>query len=176
MTSAELRRAKERYDAAAWKARTGTAQRVQAAAPHLPVFTIGRWSNRAESAYKTQWLTPIRECDWNWPEIFTAHREIDRLDFVIWGPNNRLSGLGLATTRAKAIVARFFEGDPSPSCALRPMRMAIFMDAVADYGQRLGKAEIHAYPVNEKLAEILLKLGFRLESPRKQEPYYAREI
>jgi hypothetical protein len=72
------------------------------------------WSGRSREAYDSQWAGKHRYAGsgWDWHDIFSRYREVDVFDLVIWGPDDRLSGLALATTTGPAVLLHFVEGDP----------------------------------------------------------------
>lgn len=145
--------------------------------PHLGVeFNISSWSNKAARAFDSQWAAFKREVEWDWSEIFQAHRDFDRLDMAIWN-GERLCGLGLGLTTASALDFRFLEGCPDPVCPLKGRRILIAMEAAACYAQARGKKEIRVSPINSSLESLYRDTyGFDLETPRKGEPYYRKGV
>jgi hypothetical protein len=114
----ELARAKQRYASDAFDAYRITAENL---IPHLGVdFHMTAWSRRAQEAFRDQWLSTgaSNGCVFDWEQIFHRYREPDQLEMAIWAPDDRLCGLGLATTTSKAIKLEFIEGDPRADCPL----------------------------------------------------------
>lgn len=99
------------------------------------------------------------------------------MEIVIWGPNDRLCGLGLATTNRTSVILQFIEGDPRPDCPLRGKRLPIALEAVACYGQGRGKSEIRLQPINEKLASLYRDVyDFTRETRKGEQAYFRRPI
>jgi hypothetical protein len=174
--SRELARAKERYSAAAFEAYRSAALTLQ---PEFGLhLAITSWTNKAEDAYRSQWPKDRHpDAGWSWDEIFRRHRDPDRLPIVIWGPSDRLCGLGLALTAGRVINLRFLEGDPRSDCPLKGRRIAIALEATAVYGQALGKGEITIDPVNADLENLYIDTyGFTKESVRGKKPCFRRTI
>jgi hypothetical protein len=72
---------------------------------------------------------------------------------------------------------RFIEGDPRPDCPLKGWRALIVLEAAAFYAQARGKTELRLKEVNSSLESLYRDTyGFRLETPRKQEPYWTKEV
>src|SRR5262245_57327285 len=104
------------------------AQAVKNLTPYLPQFNLSGWGARAREAYLDQWLPdPNRQFDWE--GIFRRHNDPDRFDIAIWGPNERLCGLGLGTTTGEALDLRFLEGDPRQGCPLKGRRILILLES-----------------------------------------------
>ncbi|WP_144445574.1 hypothetical protein [Inquilinus limosus] len=175
--SAELRRAKERYERDRDTARREAALNLR---PHLAVdFRLSGWTGKTLGAYFDQWGPADRhpDGDWDWPEIIRRHNDADRLDIAIWGPDDRLCGLALGLTKGRAIEIRYVEGDPRADCPLTGRRILIVLECAAIYAQAMGKAELHVQPVNASLVDLYqVKYGFTLASPRKQSPYYWKKV
>ncbi len=101
----------------------------------------------------------------------------DRLDMVIWGPDYRLCGLGLGLTTGEAVEIRFIEGDPSPDCPLKGRRTLIILECASCYAQARGRKELRIQPINERLEDLYRQTyGFVLETPRRGERYYRKDI
>jgi hypothetical protein len=150
------------------------AQAVRNLTPHLPEFNLSGWGARAREAYLDQWRGDPK-CNWDWEEIFRRHNDPDRLDVAIWGPNERLCGLGLGLTTGEALDLRFLEGDPRPDCPLKGRRILIFLESAACYAQARGRAELRIRPKNERLEDLYRQTyGFMLETRRGGESYYRR--
>jgi hypothetical protein len=178
MSSTALKRAENRYQTCAFNARAASVQHLRDA---LGVsFSLGEWSHRAREAYEAQWLPHARHPDagWDWPTTFGRYRRVPaRLDLVIWGPDERLCGLGLATTTSESVYFHLVEGDPRPDCPLKGKRLLICLDATATYGQMLGKKELRCRPANVSLGTLYTEhYGFELVTPRKEKPYYKRNV
>jgi hypothetical protein len=175
--SPELQRAKARYAANREAANRGAVLKL---VPHIGVqFSLANWTNRAREAYEAQWLPAVRHPDgnWDWPGIFNSYRDLDRFDLVIWGPDDRLSGLCLGTCQNNALKLQFIEGDPRPDCPLIGRRILICLEAAARYAQARGKAELRLQPVNSSLESLYRDTyGFALEKPPKLEPYYRKGV
>src|SRR4051812_48667027 len=123
-----LQATKERYATRRSAARHHAVTALSA--PFGVDFHLSGWNEDAQQAYATQWGASQRHPDsnWDWPEIFRRYNEWDRLDLVMWGPGDRLCGLGLATLSGMAVKIRFLEGDPRPGCPLKGKRAAIALD------------------------------------------------
>ncbi len=166
-----LARAKERYEKDRFNARR------QAALNLVPVvgvdFHMAGWGARAREAL-AKWADGS---DWDWDEIFRRHNDPDRLDMVIWGPDYRLCGLGLGLTTGEAVEIRFIEGDPSPDCPLKGRRTLIILECASCYAQARGRKELRIQPINERLEDLYRQTyGFVLETPRRGERYYRKDI
>ena len=97
------------------------------------------------------------------------------MDLVMWGPGERLCGLGLATLRGEHV--RFLEGDPRPGCPLRGKRTTVALETAFVYGQACGRREVRIVPVNTELETFYRdNFGFTLETPKGSEAYYRLEI
>ena len=92
----------------------------------------------------------------DWHNIFHQHKDPDRMEIVIWGPNDRLCGLGLATTNRTSVILQFIEGDPRPDCPLRGKRLPIAL--FQKQWPATAKGEVNPkfalQPINEKLASL----------------------
>lgn len=175
--SRELARAKQRYETDALEAhRTAAANLI----PALDVnFYLTGWTRKAQEAYRDQWVLFVRAPDrsWDWDAIFQRHRDPDRFEIVIWAPGDRLAGLGIGLTTGRALVFRFFEGDPRPDCPLTGRRILIALEAAACYAQARGKTELRLQPINDRLAALYQDgYGFILEAPKGEQPYLRRTI
>ena len=172
-----LARAKARFAADRDMARRQAALMLQA---HVgEQFHLSGWTVKAREAFSDQWLLLDRHTDagWDWHEVFRRHSEPDRLDMVLWGPGDRLCGLGLATRSGTAVHVRFIEGDPRATCPLKGRRILIFLECAALYGQAQGRAELRIEPVNERLATLYRQIyGFVLETSHSGRAYYRRDI
>jgi hypothetical protein len=153
----EVARVKARYDEARGAARVAAARNLS---PHLGApLTLGGWGARAQQAYMDHWSDPplpgrIR---FDWVDIFRESRNsLDRLDLAIWANEDWLSGLALITTTARAVVVRFVEGTTKGGCPFKGKRALIAFEAAACFGQRCGKAEIYAEPVNVALEQLYI--------------------
>jgi hypothetical protein len=108
---------------------------------------------------------------------FRVHRDPDRLDIVIWGPNDRLCGLGLGLTSSEAVEVRFIEGDPRPDCPLKGKRILIILECAACYAQARGRKELRIQPINQRLEYLYRQTyGFVLETPRRGARYYRKGV
>lgn len=140
-------------------------------------FVLTGWTRRVQDAYQIQWTDRREDTAWNWTEIYRRHRDPDALWVAIWAPNERLAGLGLALTGGQAVECRFLEGDPSPECVLKGVRLLIFLEAAAYYAQERGKTELRVQPASTEIAVILREgFGFSLEAARGSEPFYVRAV
>ncbi len=175
--SRELARAKQQYQSAAFEAyRVAAINLVSAIGVE---FYVSNWTRRAAEAYREQWEWVSRNPDaaFDWHNIFHRHKDPDRMEIVIWGPNDRLCGLGLATTNRTSVILQFIEGDPRPDCPLRGKRLPIALEAVACYGQGRGKSEIRLQPINEKLASLYRDVyDFTRETRKGEQAYFRRPI
>jgi hypothetical protein len=164
-----------KYKSQADKARGRT---VITLAPVIGVnFSLGTWGNRAQAAYAEQWLQRHPDAGWDWAEVFKRYNDPDRLEMVIWGPEERLSGIGLAVTTGQAVNVRFIEGDPRPECPLVGRRIPIFLECAANYAQLRGKVELRIQPVNDTLAALYTEVyDFTLETPAHGAAYYKRTV
>jgi hypothetical protein len=139
-------------------------------------FTIAGWSGRAREAFLDQWSKEPGVV-FPWDDVFRRHNDPDRLDVAIWGPNDRLCGLGLGLTTSEAVELRFLEGDPRPDCPLKGRRILMFLECAACYAQARGRRELRIQPINEQLETLYRQTyGFVLETPRGGERYYRRGI
>jgi len=177
MSSAELSRAKTRY------AGMRDAAYLAAAKTLVPVigvdFRVSGWTRRAYEAYVDQWTNVARpkSGDWDWPEIFRVHRDPDRLDLVIWSPNDRLSGLSLGTLSNSALNLRFLEGDPRSDCPLKGKRILIVLECAANYAQARGRSELRVQPLNEDLETLYRDgYGFTIETQKGVGHYYKKVV
>jgi hypothetical protein len=178
LSDADLRRAKERYRQAKFDARRQAFTNLTAA--FNATFRLTEWSRSAEEAYERQWIASgaTRSTNFDWPEIFRRYRnEPDALDLVVWGPDDRLSALALATKTGSAISVDGIEGDPRPDCPLKGKRAVIVLEAAACYGQGLGRSELRLVPLNDAVAKHYAEVcGFKAFTPKGGEPYYRRRI
>jgi hypothetical protein len=172
-----LVRAKQRYAAAAFEAyRVAALDLVPAVGVE---FYITNWTRRAADAYRIQWCNAPRQPEnpFDWEDIFRHHKDPDRLEVVIWGPEQRLSGLGLATTNRQSVILQFVEGDARADCPLQGKRLGIILETAACYAQERGKAELRLQPINEKLASLYVDAyGFTRETKKGERPYFRRPI
>lgn len=142
-------------------------------------FHVSGWSNKGREAMADQWvdLKGATLSAWDWNEIFRRHHDPDRLDMVIWGPDDRLCGVGLALTTGQAVDIRFVEGDPRIDCPLKGKRTLIFLECAAGYAQQRGKAELRIEPKNSALVNLYTDVyGFSLETPRGANAYYRKAV
>jgi hypothetical protein len=172
--SSELERARARYQTA----KTGA--RKQAALNLVPAigveFTIIGYGPRAAECLTDQWTGKDRSA-WNWPEIFRRHKDIDRLDMVVWDAHDRLCGLGLGLLKAEYLELRFLERDPRGDCPLKGKIIPIALDCATCYAQATGRDELRVEPVNDKLATIYQDVyDFSLVTPAKGAAYCSRRI
>jgi hypothetical protein len=136
-------------------------------------FHLSGWTGKAREALAAQWKSSY----FDWAEIFRRHRDPDRLDMVIWAPEERLSGIGLGLTTGESVVVRFVEGDPRDDCPLKGRRIAIFLECAALYAQARGKLELRIQPINERLATLYQQsYGFTLATDQEGRAYYQRSI
>lgn len=173
-----IAQAKARYAQASDDARRKAALNLQG---HIGVkFYLTAFSHRVIEAYQGQWCELARHPDggWDWVEIHRRFRsDINRLEMAIWGPQDRLCGLGLAIPNSCSITLKFLEGDPRPECPLAGRRALIALEATALYAQGIGRRELRVEPVNDALAAMYRDIyGFRLETLRGSRAYYRREI
>jgi hypothetical protein len=151
--------------------------------PHVKVdFRVSGWTGKAAEAYAEQW-SPVAERQSNdrpafdWPNLFHICRDPDRLDIVVWGPEETLCGLALGTTTGRSLALRFLEGSPDPNCPLRGRRALIALDVAARYAQLRGKPEIRLYEVDSSLESLYRDIyGFEERRPYKEKPYLWKEV
>jgi hypothetical protein len=59
-------------------------------------------------------------------ELARVHKSLgtdpSKFDVAVWGPENRLSCLAVATLTPQAVILNFLEGDPRSDCPLRRKR------------------------------------------------------
>jgi hypothetical protein len=168
-----LARAKTRFEADRFAARRTTIANLT---DQVGVeFILSAWGERARHALLGQWKQNGHIFDWE--EIFRVHRDPDRLDIVIWGPNDRLCGLGLGLTSSEAVEVRFIEGDPRPDCPLKGKRILIILECAACYAQARGRKELRIQPINQRLEYLYRQTyGFVLETPRRGARYYRKGV
>jgi hypothetical protein len=166
----------ERYQAKAEQARRLTG--AELSREFGVDFHLTHWTVKAADAYAGQWLLRHPEAvRWDWPEMFRRHRNDDRLDMVIWGPGDRLSGLSLAVTTGDAVEIRFLEGDNRLDCPLRGRRIPIALDCAARYAQGRNKWELRVRPLNSALESLYQgTYGFEAVTGKPGGPYWARRI
>lgn len=168
-----LARHKARFEADRHAAR---AQAVKNLQPHLPEFNLSGWGARARESYLDQWRGEPK-CNWDWEEIFRRHNDPDKLDVAIWGPNERLCGLGIGLTTGEALELRFLEGDPRADCPLKGRRILIFLESAACYAQARGRPELRVRPKNERLEDLYRQTyGFVLETNSRGDRYLRKDI
>jgi hypothetical protein len=140
---------------------------------------LSDWTNRAREAYASQWLNAERHPDagWDWVEIFRRHNDPNRMAIVIWGPDDRLSGLGLVLASNRSVELRFLEGDPRSDCPLKGKRALIALEAAVAYGQAIGKTDIRVQPATPELTARYVDLyGFTQETLRGEKPFFRKPI
>ena len=171
-TQISVARARQRYETAAENARREAALRV---VKMIGIdFSLGRWAARAREAYPAQWAD---QSQFDWPEVFRRHNDMDRLDIVMWGPENRLSGLAMGLTTPKCVEIRFLEGDPRPNCPLKKFRALIAIECSACYAQALGREELRVQPVNKELEDYYRSFNFEpVKPPKGQQPYWRLKV
>mgnify|MGYP007053800610 CR=1 FL=1 len=150
-------------------------------APRVGVdFHLTGWSQKAQQAFADQWCGDRHptSAHWDWHDIYRRHStEPDRLEMVVWSPDDRLCCLGLALSAGRAIEVRFVEGDPREGCPLKGRRSLIVFECAAAYAQGRGKAELRAQPVNARLQSLYRDVyGFNLEKPARGTPYWVRKV
>lgn len=170
MSTAELRRAAQRYKQNAYDARLATAERMKA---FLGVHVgVGEWSRRVFEA-----LSAWEKSLFDWEEIQRRHKEPSRLELAIWSDDNVLAGMALGLCTGQAVVLRFVEGDPREDCPLKGFRLLIALEAVTNYAQARGKKEIRVQPKNDQLVNLYEEVyGFTYHEPRGEEPYYRKGV
>lgn len=167
-----IEREKARFESNRYDARLQATQNLRLGVE----FTLTGWGERAKEAYADQWLNHCTP-QFDWERIFRIHRDLDRLDLVIWGPGGRLSGLALGLTTPQAVIMSFIEGDPRPDCPLKGKRVLIGLECGTCYGQVRGRTEIRIQPINKRLEELYRQeYGFVLETPGRGESYYRKDI
>jgi hypothetical protein len=140
-------------------------------------FRLSGWNNQANRAFTDQWLPAHCSTGWDWPEVFRRHNDADRLDAVIWGPQDRLCGLALGTLTAEALEIRFLEGDPRADCPLTGRRALIILECAACYVQARGRSEIRVRPANERLEALYVQIyGFSLATEGQGRAYYFKRV
>ncbi len=160
------------YEEAQTKAATAAAQTLREYGFEVRIL---RFSRRTDLAIDAQWTG--RTVAWDWPEIARRYREPKSYCFATWGPNDRLSGLGLITLTKTAATIRFVEGDPRPDCPLSGKRTLIALEVATNYAQLCGLEELRIHPLNEALGTLYQDVyGFELVKPHKEEPYYRKRI
>jgi len=133
---------------------------------------ITEWSGRAQK-HLEEW----GKTRFDWPKIFSVHRDPDRLDIAMWSAQDRLSGLALGLCTGQSLMLRFAEGDPRDDCPLKGNRILIALETATNYAQARGKREIRLQPINDKLVDLYENVyGFVLESPRNEDPYYRKGV
>lgn len=177
-SSAQLRRVTERNDRVKGEAFRQTSLNLS---PLIGVkFLLTGWSRKAEAAYDNQWKAQKRHPDaaWDWPELQKKYiRDPSRLDIVIWGPDERLCGLGLGKMTSQAVDLLFLEREPAADCPLQGRVALIALDAAARFGQGCGRTELRVHPVNSSLCNLYCDTyGFTLVEPRKQDPYCRKGV
>lgn len=174
--SGTLERAKARYGQARDASRR---QAILNLADELPVdCSLGDWSNRAFSELKHQWQG-ARTHDvggWDWNEMHRKYREVSVIGSALWTADRRLSALAMGRATGESVCLEFVEADPRTDCPLKGWRLPIFIELMACYAQELGKREVRVIPANTALGTLYVRFGFVLETPRKQTPYYRREV
>lgn len=171
-TQISVARTRQRYETAAENARRETALRLGRVVG--VDFNLGRWGAKAREAYPIQWGD---QSHFNWPEVFRRHNEMDRLDIVMWGPGDRLSGLAMGLTTSVCVKICFLEGDPRPDCPLKKHRTLIAIECSACYAQGLGRDELRIFPVNKELEEYYRSFGFEpVKPPKGEQPYWRRKV
>src|ERR1700680_2905773 len=176
--SSALARARVKYVQAGLNARVKAVETLRAAGLMVP-FSLNDWSGRARCAYDEQWAAGPRHPDacWDWHEVFAKYRGIDVLNLVIWGDEEHLAGLAVATTTGPSVMLHFIEGDPREDSPVRGSVLLIVLQTAALYGQALGKVELRIRPINDELCALYTGVyGFGLETPYKELPYYNRVI
>ncbi len=77
----------------------------------------------------------------------------------------------------QAVVLRFVEGDPSPDCTLRGLRMLVALEVATNYAQAAGLRELRIQPINEALSALCEDVyGFALVKPHREASYYVKAI
>jgi hypothetical protein len=119
-------------------------------------FSPDRVDEQRDQAYDNQWpIERHKDASWDWIEVFRRyHRDADRLDMVLWGPQDRLCGLALGLCSKQAVEVRFVEGDCRTSCPLKSKRFLIFLECATNYAQGRGRAELRIDPVNPALERL----------------------
>lgn len=158
------------------RARLHAARSIEA---HLGLsIHISGWTRKARDAYAEQWPAGAQhDAQFDWEAIFNAHRDHDRLDIAVWSPTDRLSALALGLLKSDAVEIRFVAGDPRQDCPLLGHRALIALECAQAYAQLMGRHELWAQPVNERLTELYTtKFGFTLATPRGRPAYYLRKV
>lgn len=172
--SSDFKRAIARYETARFEAKRQAALNLQGQTD--VDFYIGDWGTRAASALTAQWKDE-HASDWDWPEIFRRHKDIDRLDIVIWGPEDRLCGLGLGLRKADFVELRFLERDPRPDCPLIGKIIPIMLECSTCYAQATGRDELRLEPTNDQLATLYKDTyGFTVAKDRKGQAYCQKRV
>jgi hypothetical protein len=96
---------------------------------------------------------------------------------VVWGPNERLCGLGLAVTTSKAVCIRFVAGDAREGCPLIGKRGLIILECSALYAQARGREELRVEPATSSLEALYSDIyGFERVEPNKASAYYRKAV
>jgi hypothetical protein len=172
-------RQKQRHESAQHDARRQAGLNL---APVLNVpFHIRNISRRALEAITAQWDGAGNTHGiggWDWDEVYRQYKgSMGSFGLTVWSDDDRLSAIAMACSRGDSVSLEFIEGDPRSDCALRGHRLLIVLEAVTCYAQGLGKPRIRLNPANGQLAELYVRdFGFSLEIPRKEAPYYSKEV
>jgi hypothetical protein len=76
-----------------------------------------------------------------------------------------------------ALFIRYLEAKSGPENPFEGQIGLIFNDVVDRYGQLMGRSETRCCPLNDGVAAHYRdNLGFKLVTPPKDGPYYAREL
>lgn len=135
-------------------------------------FTITEWSGRTWEAMERQWDVVI----FDWREVSRRYRDPDRLELAVWCDDVLLC-VALVTTKDRAVVVQFVEGNPSEACPLKGERLGILLDAAANYALVRGKVEIHLEPKNDDLIALYEEVyDFERVNRKGSAPYWCRKV
>jgi hypothetical protein len=175
--NAELRKAKDRADAAWSDAMVTSAENM---AEYIPeTYSIALWSRSVREMYQGQWCQVSRHPDggWDWDEVSRLYKTAPKDRIIALKSQDRLCCLALVCATRERVLLRLLEGDPRGDCHMRGKRATIMLDLVATYGQRLGCGEIHLEPVNEDLRTLYEDVyGFERVITRKGETYMKKGL
>nr|WP_281720027.1 hypothetical protein [Nitrosomonas nitrosa] len=171
MTSAELERAKARYREARSQA---CRLAVDSLSSFLEVdFHLREWSRKALEAIDHQWGSS----EFDWGEIARRYREPGIAHIAIWSPDDRLSGVFMATIHAKSVKLQWLEGDPRVDCPLKGKRALVALEMISNYAQLLGRPEICLDRVEDDVIPLYVEgYGFTLVTPNKGSPYLKKAV